>query len=216
MIKVLLADDQILFRSTLEESLKSDPDIFVCASVSNGDEAVEAAVKHKPDLAVLDIKMPLKSGVEALAEIKAALPGTKVIMLTTFEDRSSIIDAYKLKADGYLLKNIRSDILKMALKCIHQDLSVCDIFVQEIISEYLAENQSKVNAARHAFGDVVLNDTDIEIIKRIAEGKTNKEIASVLNFTEGTVKNRITNILNLTGLQDRTKIAIFAIKNNII
>lgn len=216
MIKVILADDQILFRSTLEESLQSDDEILVCASVSNGQEALEAVKIHKPDIAVLDIKMPLRNGVEVLADIKAVLPEIKVVMLTTFEDRDSIIEAYKLKADGYLLKNIRSDILKMALKCLYNGLSVCDSTVQNLISDYFTEYNNRNCSKMHVFGDISFDGTDIEIIKRIAEGKTNKEIGSVLNFSEGTIKNRVSNILNLTGLQDRTKIAIFAIKNDII
>lgn len=216
MIKIILADDQILFRSTLEESLKSDEEINVCASVSNGKEAVEAVMRIKPDIALLDIKMPVKTGIEALADIKATMPKTKVVLLTTFEDKDSLIEAYRLKADGYLLKNIRSDILKMAIKCIYNNISVCDNSVQSFISECLTDNKNRLGNERFVFGEYAFDSIDVEIIKRIAEGKTNKEIGAALNFTEGTIKNRVSNILNQTGLQDRTKIAIFAIKNNII
>lgn len=216
MIKVILADDQILFRSTLEESLVSDPDIQVCASVSNGAEAVEAVMRHKPAIAVLDIRMPVKSGVEALAEIKSRQPSIKVVMLTTFEDRDSILEAYKLGADGYLLKNIRSEVLKMAIKCMYHNLSVSDLSVQSLISEYLSEKQINHAGERHVFGDFSFDSTDLDIMRRIAEGKTYKEIGSAMSFSEGTIKNRVSGILGRTGLQDRTQIAIFAIKNNII
>lgn len=218
-MEVLLADDQILFRSMLEEVLKKDSEFQVIGAVANGDEAVKKTLELKPDLVLLDIQMPIKSGVEALIEIKEKLPSTKVVMLTTFEDKENIIAAYLAGADGYLVKDMKPEVLTMSLKCIFNNLAV----LHQSVHEYLQQvqkiqkiQQTKGDDEKITFGDIVFNGIDVEIIKLIAEGQTNKEIAQCLNYSEGTIKNKVSNILNATGLADRTKICVFAIKNSII
>ncbi len=122
MIRVMVADDQMLFRTMLEEMLRKDAEIEIVASAASGREAVILALQHKPDVVLLDIQMPEKNGVEALKEIKAALPDTKVVMLTTFEDVENITASCHLGADGYLVKDMKPNILLMAIKCIYHDI----------------------------------------------------------------------------------------------
>lgn len=215
MIRVLVADDQTLFRTMLEGFLKMDNDIEIVASASNGDEAVRLALEHKPDIALLDIQMPDKTGVEALCEIKAKLPGTKVVMLTTFEDVDSIAASCNGGVDGYLVKDMKPDILIMAIKCINNGIVTIHQGAYSVIFPSKGSGLSN-NEGRVEFGDISFNRVDIMIIKLIAEGRTNKEIAQILNYSEGTIKNRVSNILNMTGLSDRTQVSVFAIKNNLI
>lgn len=215
-MKVLLADDQILFRSMLEEILKKDDAFEVIGAASDGEEAVKMVFKYKPDLVLLDIQMPIKSGVEALIEIKQKMPDIKVVMLTTFENTESIISAYLAGTDGYLVKDMKPDVLKMSLKCIYNNLAVMHQSVHEYLQQAHKKQHNKSDDEKLIIGDMIFNNNDIEIIKRIAEGQTNKEIALHLNYSEGTIKNKVSNILNMTGLSDRTQICIFAIKNNII
>lgn len=215
MIKVLVADDQLLFRSMLEEMLKRDGDIDIAASASSGEEAVMLTLQHKPDVVLLDIQMPDKSGIEALREIKAALPDTKVAMLTTFEIVENITAACQYGADGYLVKDMKPDILLMAIKCMYNDIV---IFHRGIYSSMLASKAIPFHTSsdKVEFGNMSFDSVDIIIMKQISEGKTNRDIANMLCYSEGTVKNRVSKILFTTGLSDRTELSVFAIKNQII
>ncbi len=215
VIRVLIADDQTLFRNMLEGILKMDESIEIVATAANGQEAVQLAMEHKPDIVLLDIQMPEKNGVEALEEIKEHLTGTKVVMLTTFEDIESITASYFGGADGYLVKDMEPDILIMAIKCIHHDIVLMHKSAYSIISS--TKGSMITNTKKYVkFGNITFDRIDIMIIRQIAEGRTNREIAALLNYSEGTIKNRVSNILSMTGLSDRTQISVFALKNNII
>jgi len=214
-VRILLADDQLLFRTMLEEMLKKDPDIDIVASVSNGEEAVGMTKKYKPDMVLLDIQMPVQSGVEALAEIKACLPETKVVMLTTFEDSKNISAACCSGADGYLVKDMKPEALLLAVKCLQYDMVIFHRAVYENISMHGALGL-RGKSEKIEIDDCVFDAIDLAIIRQIVEGKTNKEIAGSLNYSEGTIKNRVSKILSMTGLIDRTQVSVFAIKNQIV
>jgi len=215
MIRLIIADDQLLFRSMLEEMLKKDPEIELVASCSNGEEAVSKTLALRPNVVLLDIQMPKKSGTDALREIKSALPETKVAMLTTFENDDNIKSACALGADGYLLKELKPDILLMSIKCLSCDLV---LFHKSIYSSLALScpSAARPSSQRFEFGNLVFDLIDINIMKQIATGKSNREIAAALNYSEGTIKNRISRLLSTTGLSDRTEISVFAIKNQII
>ncbi len=215
MIRIMVADDQLLFRAMLESMLKKDDELEIVASASSGDEAIMLALQHKPDVVLMDIQMPCKNGMEALKEIKAALPQTKVAMLTTFENLENIKAACQSGADGYLVKDMKPDILLMAVKCIYNDIVM---FHSSVYSMMLSTKGMITNysSEKVEFGDIVFDPVDIIIMKQIAEGKTNKDIAHLICYSEGTVKNRVSKILSMTGLSDRTEITVFAIKNQII
>jgi len=215
MIRIIIADDQLLFRSMLEEMLKKDDQIEIVASCATGEEALESSLKYQPDVVLLDIGMPKKGGIEALKEIKAALPKTKVAMLTTFEDEESIRSAVLLGADGYLIKELMPDELILAIKSIHRDMILFHSSVYGMLQSALNMAQ-KPREKKCEIGDLVFDTTEISIMKLIAAGKSNKDIAGILNYSEGTIKNKVSKILSVTGLSDRTELTVFAINNQII
>ncbi len=215
MIKVLIAEDQLLFRAMLSEMLTKDHEIELVTSCSNGEEAVNQCCKQKPDIALLDIGMPNKDGIEALREIKSKTPDTKVVMLTTFEDEDKIKSALEFGADGYLIKEMTPDALISAVKCINNDMLVFHRGVQKTL-QFSLEFSKKTRDKKLEIGDMIFDASDISIIKLISRGKSNKDIAMFLNYSEGTIKNKVSRILSVTGLSDRTEISVFAINNNII
>ncbi len=215
MIRIVLADDHLLFRSMLEEMLKKDDSIDIAASCAEGVEALEQCIKQKPDIALLDIGMPGKNGIEVLEELKKSLPEIKVVMLTTFEDDENIKKAVRLGADGYLIKDMRPEILLMSLKCIYHDMILFHKSAYHLLQTTIAgaeeERHKKVQ-----LGSMVFDSTDIKILQLIVQGKTNRDIGNSLSYSEGTIKNKVTKLLSLTGLSDRTELSVFAISNNLI
>lgn len=217
LIKVVIADDQNLLRDMLKAMLNDDAEIEIVGCASNGHEAVDICEREKPDVVLLDIRMPIVGGIEGLRALKSKNPKLKVVMLTTFEDENNIIDSYKNGADGYILKDLKPQVLVMVVKCIYNDLCVMHRSVHSLMVDNIrSEKSSKVIIQNMGSEDWEFDSTDISIMKQLAEGNNNKEIAGTLNFSEGTVKNRISRILSITGLKDRTQIAVFALKNNVI
>lgn len=214
MITVLVADDQTLFRTMLEKQLAMDDDIKIVASVENGERAVQMIMKLKPDVALLDSQMPVKDGITALSEIKQKIPGMKVIILTAFENADSIINASNAEADGYLIKDMTPEILAMAIKCIYHDIVLIHRSAYTMLRAQNINNLSRDKLIQ--FGGFTFDKVDVLIMKHISEGRTNKEIAKLLDYSEGTIKNRISAIISMTGLGDRTQISVFALKNNIV
>lgn len=215
MIRILIADDQLLFRSMLNEMLTKDAEIEIVASCSNGEEAVADCIRYKPDIALLDIGMPNIGGINALREIKTTLPCTKVVMLTTFEDEESIIAALQLGADGYLVKEMTPSALIMAVKCINNGMILFHSGIYRVLQSAL-ELSRNTREQKREIGDIVFDMADISIMKLIVQGKSNKDIAVLLNYSEGTIKNKISKMLSATGLSDRTGLSVFAINNDII
>lgn len=215
MIRIIIADDQLLFRSMLEEMLKRDDEIEIVASCATSEEALESSLKYQPDIVLLDIGMPKKGGMETLKDIKKVLPGTKVAMLTTFEDEESIKSAIMLGADGYLIKELMPDDLILAVKSIHHDMILFHSSVYRVLQSALDMSQNS-REKKFEIGDIAFDAVEISIMKLIAGGKSNKDIASALNYSEGTIKNKVSKILAATGLSDRTELTVFAINNQII
>lgn len=215
MIRILIADDQLLFRSMLKEMLTKDAEIEIVASCSNGEEAVADCIKYKPDIALLDIGMPNIGGINALREIKSTLPCIKVVMLTTFEDEESIIAALQLGADGYLVKEMTPSALIMAVKSINNGMILFHSGIYRVL-QYALELSQNTREQKREIGDIVFDMADISIMKLIVQGKSNKDIAVLLNYSEGTIKNKISKMLSATGLSDRTGLSVFAVNNDII
>ncbi len=214
-MRVVIADDQILFLKMLEEMLEKDEDIQVVGTATNGADVIKRVNEMVVDLVLMDIKMPETSGLVALKELKRQYPDLKIVMLTTFEDENTIIQSCQSGADGYLVKDIKPSILIMALKCICEDV----VMIHKSVYELLCHQQRAYKyhpKERVHFGDATLDGVDMQIVKCISEGKTNKEIAMTLNYSEGTIKNRVSRILSLTGLSDRTQISVYAIKHHLI
>ncbi|SDY97520.1 response regulator [Tindallia californiensis] len=215
MIRLLLADDQVLFRSMLEEVITSDERFHLVGCASNGLEALDLMKVTQPDVALLDIRMPKMDGLATLAAIKKQYPTVKVLMLTTFEDPFSVRESLQTGADGYLLKSMKPPALLAALFCVAQDIMVMH---REIYESTLKNNTPAL--ANHAptleIDGIQFTKSDLQIMKGIAEGKTNKEIALLLNYSEGTIKNKVSQLLSKTNLQDRTQISVYALKNQLI
>jgi len=199
----------------LEEMLKLDADIEVAGSAGTGGQALELVKLQKPDILLMDIQMPGMTGIEALKQVKAISPGTRVVMLTTFEDVESITASFEAGADGYLVKDMKQDVLIMAVKCIYHNLVLMH---REAYQSLFSTRRTPADKAsdRINVGDISFDRTDILLMKQIANGRSNKEIALMLNYSEGTVKNRVSRLLSMTGLSDRTQISVFALKNNLI
>lgn len=215
MQRILIADDQRLFADMLKTIIQTYEGFEVVAYAKDGQEAYSQYEKYKPDVCLLDIQMPNSNGITALTKIKAANNDAKVIMLTTFSDDENIVSAYCSGADGYVLKDIMPDALIQSIKCVLCGLFVMNKEVQSLLADTIRKQKQQDHASQEYFNKVNLDERDIRIICLIAKGMSNKAIAEKMNYSEGTVRNRISNILSLTGLNDRTQIALFAIKNRL-
>ncbi len=220
MIKIAIADDQVLLREMLSMVLSSDSGVEIAGLAGNGEEILDICREKKPDIVLLDIKMPVRDGVFALEAIKKEMPHIKVIMLTTFGDERNVLEAYKKGANGYILKDIKPPMLIMAIKCVFEGLFVMQDEIAGLVRKRIKPSASKkaneLEALEELHDEYGLDAIDRKIIRLLADGKSNKEIGEALNYSEGSIKNRITRILTATGLKDRTQIAVFALQNNII
>ena len=220
MIKIAIADDQTLLREMLSMILASENGIEVVGLASNGEEVIDVCRNKKPDIVLMDIKMPVKDGFCALDAIKKAMPQIKVIMLTTFGDERNVIEAFKKGADGYVLKDIKPSMLVMSIKCVYEGIFVMQDEISSLLRKRIKAGsngkRSEAGQYEHMHDEYGLDAIDRNIIRLIASGKSNKEIAAALNYSEGSIKNRISRILDITGLKDRTQIVVFALQNNII
>ncbi len=216
LLKILIADDQTLFADMLKTIIQTYEGFEVVACAKNGEEAFDKFSSLHPDVCILDIQMPITDGIYALKKIKNANPEAKIIMLTTFSDDENILNAYINDADGYLLKDILPEALINAIKSVNSGLSVMNKGIQKFLAENLEKQKSIHSAESALLSNIVLNERDVEIIRLIAKGLSNKLIAEDLNYSEGTVRNRISQILMSTGLSDRTQLALFGIKNRLV
>lgn len=220
MIKIAIADDQVLLRDMLSIILSSDSGIIIAGLAGNGKEILDLCRRHNPDIVLIDIKMPVKDGIYALEAIKREMPQIKVIMLTTFGDERNVLDVYRKGANGYILKDIKPNMLIMAIKCVFEGLFVMQdeiaVLVRKRVRPFASKKANELEALEELHDEYGLNAIDRKIIRLLVDGKSNKEIGETLNYSEGSIKNRITHILVATGLKDRTQIAVFALQNNII
>ncbi|TYQ15232.1 UNVERIFIED_CONTAM: LuxR family two component transcriptional regulator [Acetivibrio alkalicellulosi] len=215
MINVLLVDDQVILRESLKFIIEQDEDINVIGLAGNGNEALKLCEKLKPDVVLMDIMMPECNGVEGTKLIKSKFNTIKVIILTTFNDEENISKALKNGADGYVLKDLSPDELIMAVKSVSKGFSIMHHSALNTLTCKKEASQSSKPTVSPKI-DVNLTDRELTIISLIVDGKSNKEIAETMFITEGTVKNTISHILDKLSLKDRTQLAVFAVKNNIV
>ena len=202
-IKVIIADDSDFVRDGMKIILDVDPEFEVIGTAANGREAIEIAQKSKPDVFIMDIQMPEMDGIEATKYIVEKDLG-KVLILTTFDDDQLVRQALKNGAKGYLIKNHTPDHLKQMIKSVYNGTGV----MEENILENLASTAAGTGAAG-GFDGSAYSERELEVIKAVAEGLSNKEIADRLFFSEGTVKNYITGILSKENLSHRTALAVY-------
>lgn len=204
MIRLLLVDDQDLIRRGLKALLKSDAELQVVGEAANGTEAIaQAAVLH-PDVILMDIRMPVMDGVAATQAICQRFPETKVLVLTTFGDETYVAQALKSGASGYLLKDTPFEELTQAIRFVHKGYTqIGPGLGKTVTAPAIAPEPDRFPA-----GWEELTAREQDILRLIATGASNREIAQTLFIAEKTVKNHVTNILGRLGLRDRTQAAI--------
>lgn len=209
-IRVLLADDQALFREGLNTLLSVHKDIEVVGQASNGQEAVDLALKLRPDVILMDMQMPILNGIGATRRLKQSLPDGRIIMLTTFSDNETIFDALRAGAVGYLLKDVGSVQLAESIRATMRGESILDPSVAAKVVAEFSRVSNMVAATSSEVLSEPLSGREIELLRLIASGLSNKEIGETLFITEGTVKNHITHILGKLSVRDRTQAALKA------
>lgn len=218
-IRVLVVDDQQLMRDGLSSLLSIQPGIEIVGLAANGREAVEQAQRLSPDIILMDVRMPVMDGVTATQQVRQQLPSCQVLMLTTFDDDEYVFKALAAGASGYLLKDIPAEALAKAIQLAYKGIYQLDPSIAGKLIGTLATSPSSslTGLAPAAIAQQYdLTEREGEVLRLIAQGATNREIAEKLVISEGTVKNHISNILSRLGLRDRTQAAIFARENKLI
>lgn len=210
MINVVIADDQILLRKSLRQLISVDQEIRVVAEAGDGKEAVHVCEQHRPDIVMMDIEMPKMNGIEALQIIKERFPQIKVIILTTFDNRENIIASFLARADGYVTKDIEPQELMTTIKCVNYGLTV----IHETVKEMMVEKFEKLSKHQHQYAEV-LTEEEFEMVKLIVNGERNKDIGKIFNYTEGTIKNKVSKIYEKLGITDRLQLAVYAVEHGI-
>ncbi len=208
-IRVLLVDDQALFREGLRTLLSVQPAFEVVDEACNGEEAIQLALNYHPDVVLMDLRMPVMDGVIATRRLHSLLPQTRVIVLTTFDDDDSVFDGLRAGAVGYLLKDVASSKLFEAIQLAARGES----FLQpSVAAKVLAEFSRLANQAPIHPQPLIepLSDRELEVLHQVATGASNREIAATFVIAEGTVKNHLTNILRKLEVQDRAQAVLKA------
>lgn len=201
-IRLLAADDHILLRRGIAAILANQPDMSLVAEASNGRDAVEQYRKHRPDVTLMDMQMPEMNGLDAMIAILAEFPDARIIVLTTYVGDAQVLRAMRVGARGYLLKTLLDKELLDAIRVVHA-------------GRKMLSAEASLELAEHAAGDA-LTPAEIDVLRLIAAGHANKEIAAKLSVTEDTVKGRVKSILSKLGANDRTHAAMIGVKRGII
>jgi DNA-binding NarL/FixJ family response regulator len=214
-IRVLVVDDHALFRRGLEMVLGQETDIEVIGEAGDGAEAVELASALLPDIVLMDVRMPRRSGIEACTAIKDVVPSAKIVMLTISDDEADLYDAIKAGASGYLLKEISIDEVATAIRSVAGGQSlISPSMASKLLSEFATmikkgDERQQVPAPR-------LTDRELEVLKLVAKGLNNRDIAKQLFISENTVKNHIRNILEKLQLHSRMEAVVYAVREKLL
>ncbi len=209
MIKVLIADDIQILRQGLKAILSQDKEIEVVGLAADGREAYMLCQKHRPDVVLMDMRMPEYDGSYGIRSIKAHFPKIRVLVLTTFDDQETVDAAIRSGADGYILKEMEDEKVIQSVKAVCAGIQVFGSGVFEGIRRQMAPK-----AVNEALSEE-FTARERDIIRCVAQGMDNKEIAAELFLAEGTVRNQISRVLEKLKLKDRTQLAVFAVKNNL-
>jgi two-component system, NarL family, response regulator DevR len=211
-LRILIADDHAVVRAGLRALLEQQPDFTVIAEAESGLDAVRQAVTHQPDIIVMDIRMPGGlSGIEACEQITEQLPGSKVIMLTSYAEDELVMDAVRAGAVGYVLKRVGSGDLVDAIRTVGKGAAMID----PSMTKALLEEVRQAAQVKEASAFSGLTPQEMRILALMVEGLTNREIAAQLFLGEGTVRNYVGNILSKLQVSNRAEAAVFAVKNHI-
>jgi len=201
-IRIMAADDHVLLRKGIAAIIASQPDMSLVAEASNGREAVEQYRTHRPDITLMDLQMPEMNGLDAMIAIRTEFPEARIIMLTTYTGDVQVLRAMKVGARGYLLKTLLDKELLETIRAVHG-------------GKKMLSAEASYELAEHATSDA-LTPAEIDVLRLIAAGHANKQIAAQLSITEDTVKGRVKSILSKLGASDRTHAAMIGVKRGII
>ncbi len=207
MIRVLIADDDAIIREGLKMIIETQADLEFAGAAEDGRQAVELCREKKPEVVMLDIRMPDLDGIEAARQILEEKLSTP-LLLTTFDEQELILRALKAGINGYILKNSPADRILSAIRVIHSGGTVFQADILDFIRSRVSSRQSGSR-----YFEALLSPRELEIVQLISEGLSNKEIGEKLFLTNGTVRNHISTILEKTGLEHRTQIAVKYLKN---
>ena len=214
-IRVLVVDDHALFRRGLQMVLEQESDIEVVGEASDGAEAVQTATDTLPDIVLMDVRMPRRSGIEACAGIHETVPSAKIIMLTISDEEADLYEAIKAGAMGYLLKEISIEEVATAIRAVHGGQSlISPSMASKLITEFASmsrrtDDRQQVTAPR-------LTDREMEVLKLVAKGMNNRDIAKQLFISENTVKNHVRNILEKLQLHSRMEAVVYAVREKLL
>jgi DNA-binding NarL/FixJ family response regulator len=217
-IRIVLAEDQDIIRQGLRYILDAQPDMTVTGEAANGDEAIQTTLHMAPDIVLMDIRMPGRDGIEATRAILSSLPGTKVILLTTFDIQEYVYDGIRAGAVGYLLKDAETQDLLGGIRAAHQGAVI-----------YRSANSSLAIAqALQAGNEIIsldgqeapllepLTEREMEVLQQMAFGRRNSEIAALFSVSEGTIKTHVHRILQKFGVDDRTQAVVMALRQHLV
>ncbi len=214
-IRVLVVDDHALFRRGLQMVLEQEPDIDVVGEASDGAEAVEKAADTLPDIVLMDVRMPRRGGIDACTAIHQTVPSARIIMLTISDEEADLYDAIKAGAMGYLLKEISIEEVASAIRAVHGGQSLIS---PSMASKLLNEFASMIKRTddRQQVPTPRLTDREMEVLKLVAKGLNNRDIAKELFISENTVKNHIRNILEKLQLHSRMEAVVYAVREKLL
>lgn len=217
MIKILIADDQELIRQSLLIILDNMPDFHVTDTAADGQEVIRCVKREKPDVILMDIRMPKMDGVICTQIIKENYPDIKIIILTTFDDDEYVFNALKFGASGYLLKGISMKELSDAIRKVYQGTAMInEDIASKVVRLFSRMAQTNLAITVDEQQSKSLKNNEWQIIVLVGSGLSNKEIAAKLNLSEGTVRNSLSSILSKLGLRDRTQLAIWAVQTGAV
>ena len=205
-VRVLLVDDQALFREALSTLLEVRPEIEVVGQAGDGAEALGRAARTRPDVVLMDLRMPVLDGIAATRRLRTEQPDVKVLALTTFDGDEEVFAALRAGAVGYLLKDVSGDRLVEAVLAAARGESV----LQPSVAAKVVARVASLPEPTVTPPAIPLSERELEVLRHLAEGRSNREIARALFLTEGTVKNHVTSVLSKLGVRDRTQAALQA------
>lgn len=209
VIKIIIADDHLMVREGLKQLLELQGDIEVIGQADDGIQCLDMINKLKPDVVLLDINMPNMNGIQTLEVLRQNQNKTKVLILTIHNEIEYLLKAVEIGVNGYVLKDSDSSVLKKAIVAVYDG----ETYIEPSLTPLMKDRLEKINKQND---DEILTRREIEVLKLLAEGLFNKEIAYKLSISEKTVKNHVSNIFKKIGVFDRTQAAVYAIKNNFV
>ncbi len=212
MIRVFVADDQALVRQGIRALLTLDPDLAIVGEATDGDEAVALITIEKVDVVLLDIRMPKKNGLDVLRHLAARNDLPPTIVLTTFEDAEVVLEAIRAGARGFLLKDISFEQLVRAIRAVASGSTV----FHPALTQRLVESRAQLRPFDSLDRPDPLTDREIEVVRLMAAGYSNREIAHALGTAEGTIKNHVSNVLSKFGVRDRTRAVLKALESGVL